>query len=310
MSGKLTIIGLGEILWDIFEDVPGRNEADGRSARVLGGAPCNFAYHVNGLGHTGVPLSRAGEDRLGDDIIRAVQDLGMDPRYIQRDPERPTGAVLVGLDQSGTPDFTIVQDVAWDYMEPDDRWLALAARSDAVCFGTLAQRCAASRRTIQQVLDSASSALTICDINFRQRFYSREVVTESLAAADVLKLNGEELDMLAQVLAPARPRPADAFIRGLMADYELRMVCVTLGADGCRLVTPEETVARPVPPTDVMDTVGSGDAFTAALAVKFLDGAGLGAVAEAANLMGAFVAAHRGATPILTDEVLERFRAL
>ncbi len=299
MAEPYTIIGLGEILWDLFED-----------GKELGGAPCNCAFHATGLGHRGVPLSRAGEDRLGDEILGAVADLGMPTDYVQRDPEHPTGTVIVKLDETGTPDFTIVEDVAWDYMEADEAWLALAGGSHAVCFGTLGQRSPQSRRTIQRVLAEAGDALRVCDINFRQHFYCHEVVTESLAAATVLKLNEREVRQLRELLRPGCRDGDDAFMRGLMADCGLDLACITLGPQGCRLLTVDEAVSRPVPPTQVVDTVGSGDAFTAGLVVKHLDGGSLEAVADAANLLGAHVAGCRGATPRLTGEVLDKFHAL
>ncbi len=299
MTEPYTLIGLGEVLWDLFE-----------SGKVLGGATANFACHAAGLGQRGVLLSRVGEDRLGDEIIGALDDLGVPTRWIQRDTVHPTSTVPVEVAADGTPAFTIVEDVAWDRLEADGAWLEMAGQADAVCFGTLAQRCPASRRAIRQVLDAAEGALKICDINFRQQFYSHEVVTESLAAADVLKLNDEEVGLLRHVLQPAGGPDETDFLRGLMVDYALRLVCVTLGAAGCRLITPEDVIARPVPATEVVDTVGSGDAFAAGLVVKLLEGGSPAAVAEAANLLGAYVAGHRGATPALSDEVLDRFRAL
>jgi len=298
---RFTIVGVGEALWDVFE-----------GGKVLGGAPTNFAYHVCGLGHEGIPLSRVGQDRLGNELLGAICQLGMPTRYIQRDPGHPTSTVIVKLAADGTPDFTIVEDVAWDFLEPDERWLELARGADAVCFGTLAQRSATSRRTIQQLLAAAESALKVCDINFRQRYYSREVVTESLATAHVLKLNESELDELRRVLGyrSAARDAGDEFARHLMAEYGLEMVCITLGGAGCRLVAPGEAVSRPVPATRVVDTVGSGDAFTAGLVVKRLEGRSLASVAEAANLLGAYVAGFRGATPPLDEEVRRRFEAI
>ena len=287
-----TIIGLGEILWDMLPD-----------GKTLGGAPCNFAYDVHALGHQGIPLSRIGEDRLGDEIISSVGDLGMDAAQLQRDSEHPTGTVQVELDETGTPDFTIVEEVAWDYMEPDERWLDLARRADAICFGTLAQRANRSRRTIQEVLRATEGALVVYDVNIRQDFYSREVFTESLAFADILKLNDQEIPVLQSALRPDGDGAEDVFLRRLIMDYGLKMVCVTLGAQGCRLVTRERTVEKPVPPTKVGDTVGSGDPFTAGMVVKYLQGASPEAVAEAANLVGAYVAGRRGATPDLGDDL-------
>ena len=136
MGERHTLIGLGEVLWDLFD-----------SGKVLGGAPTNFAYHAAGLGHRGIPLSSAGEDRLGDEIVGALEDLGVPTEFVQRDPEHPTGTAIVEVDQAGAPIFTIVEDVAWDYLGPDESWLEVAAGADAVCFGTLAQRSPRSRRT-------------------------------------------------------------------------------------------------------------------------------------------------------------------
>jgi fructokinase len=227
----------------------------------------------------------------------------MEPDHLQRDSEHPTGTVQVELDEEGTPEFTIVQGVAWDYMESDERWTALAGQADAICFGTLAQRSPQSRRAIHEVLRAADGALVVCDVNIRQDFYSREVLTESLAFADILKLNEGEVSVLQSELIPAHGGGEDAFLRRVMADYGIRMACVTLGPRGCRVLTRQDCVEKPVPPTDVVDTVGSGDAFTAGMVVKYLEGADANAVAEAANLMGAYVAGCRGATPEL-DEAL------
>jgi len=294
---KFRIIGLGEVLWDVFED-----------GKALGGAPCNFAYHVNGLGHEGLVFSRVGRDALGDEILAHLGRLGMSTDYLQRDPIHPTGTVNVRLDERGNPGFTIVEGVAYDFMEPEASWLEAARTSDALCFGTLAQRNDRSRKTIQHILEAAADAVVIYDVNLRQHFYSARIIRESLARADVLKLNEQEvLDMRGILAAEGAP---DAFLRGLMRQYDIRLVCVTRGAGGCTLYGAEGTISRPVPPTEVVDTVGSGDAFTAGLAIKFLEKRPLNAIAEAANLLGAYVAGCRGATPALPQELVDRFNRL
>jgi fructokinase len=294
-----TIIGLGEVLWDVFDD-----------GKVLGGAPCNMAYHVCALGHRGVPLSRVGRDALGDDLLASLRSLGLPTELIQRDPAHPTGTVLVKVDAAGAPDFTIVQDVAWDYMEAGGDWLRAAGAAHAVCFGTLAQRSPVSRAAVRRVLDAAAAAgaLIVCDVNFRQSYYSREVVEDSLARSAVVKLNQDEVAALRGLLGG--PQDEGAFARALMAGCGARLVCVTRGAGGCTLYGPGESVSAPVPATRVVDTVGSGDAFTAALVIKYLDGRPLETLARAANLMGAFVAGRRGATPQIPPQVAERFAAL
>jgi len=273
--------------------------------KVLGGAPCNFAYHVNSVGHEGLVFSRVGQDAPGDEILEQLIRLGMSSDYVQRDPDYPTGTVNVRLDENGNADFTIVANVAYDFMEPQDSWLQVAARSDALCFGSLAQRNARSRETIQRILAEARHATIVFDVNLRQRFYSRQIITQSLSRATLLKLNEDEVLQLRGILGGAGSPPD--FLRGIMRDYEVALSCVTRGARGCTLYTADEVVSRPVPPTNVVDTVGSGDAFTAGLVVKFLEGRPPQAIAKAANLLGAYVASCRGATPHLPQQIKDRF---
>lgn len=299
MEQEGIIVGVGELLWDMLPD-----------GKALGGAPANFAYQVCALGKQGVPLSRVGEDRLGDEIVSNLEDIGVMAGYLQRDSEHATGTVDVQIDAAGVPDFHIVEDVAWDYLEPDDRWEGLVEMAEAICFGTLAQRSVGGRRTIQQLLGAAPRVLKVYDVNIRQSYYSREVISASLAAADIVKLNEAEVGVLMGELRPQGAGAEASFLRRLMSDFEIDMVCVTLGAQGCRIMTRDCLVERPVPAVEVVDTVGSGDAFTAALVVKYLAGAGVEAIAEAANLLGSYVASRRGATPVLDDDVRERFEAI
>jgi len=292
-----TIIGLGEVLWDVFED-----------GKVLGGAPCNFAYYVNALGHVGLPLSRVGDDELGREILDSLSALGLRTDCVQRDGDHATGRVFVKVDENGVPDFTIIEDVAWDYMAPEEAWVEAAAGADAICFGSLAQRGERSRETVRRVLEAAGDAMVIFDVNFRQHFFTRAVVRDSLARATVLKLNEEEVAQLRQLLGG--PGGEKEFLRGLMGQYGLSLACVTRGEKGCTLYAEDQEASLPVPPTEVCDTVGSGDAFTAAMAIKYLEGSGLESIAAAANLMGAYVAGRRGATPSVPQGIVDRFNAL
>ena len=291
------MLGLGEALWDVFHD-----------RKVLGGAPCNFAYHVKALGHEGVPLSRVGRDKRGHELLGALRALGLRTDLIQSDAVHATGEVLVTLDGQGVPDFTVVEDVAWDYMEPEAAWIAAARQADAVCFGTLAQRSPGSRLAIARVLDAAEQSVLIYDVNFRQQFYSRQIVRESLARTTVLKLNELEVDQMRELLG--RSDGEAEFLRGIMDEFDVALTCVTLGPKGCTLYSREHTVSRGAPAVSVADTVGSGDAFAAALAVKYLQGCPLESIAEGANLLGAYVAGRHGATPRLSAEVIDKFHSM
>ena len=186
---KYTVVGLGELLWDLLP-----------SGRQLGGAPANFAYHAAALGDHGFVASRVGEDDLGREAAGRLQALGLSTKYVQVDPGHPTGTVDVKLDEAGQPDFTITTGVAWDHVAWTPELEALASRADAVCFGTLAQRSAPSRKTIRRFLGSMKpEAACVFDINLRQHFYSAETLSESLEVSTVAKLNDDELGRVLKV---------------------------------------------------------------------------------------------------------------
>lgn len=281
------IVGLGELLWDIF-----------LQGKYLGGAPANFAYHISALGHKGIVASRIGKDRLGKEIIDAVATLGLTREYIQIDSNHPTGTVDVKVDSNGHPKYTITQNVAWNFLEFDEKWNILAEKADAVCFGSLAQRSSESRKTIIEFLrHTGKEAVRIFDINLRQNFYSIEIIAESLKISSILKLNDEELPILIDLLGYQKKESEEELCRLLIEKYGLDLVCLTKGRNGSLLVNERETVKHPGRKVTVIDTVGAGDAFTAALAIQYLKGSSLERISEAANRLGSWVASQAGATP-------------
>ena len=284
-----TILGLGEVLWDIF----------GKEKR-LGGAPANFAYHVNALGDKGVVLSRVGRDPSGDQIITELKAKGVDTRYIQRDGKHPTGTVKVKVGPDGQPNFTIAENVAYDYCQRTRCWSQLAAQADAICFGSLAQRSPDSRKTIGSILRAAKKALIVYDINLRQNYYSPCLIERSLLASHILKLNEEEVNVL-QGMFPNGDRKLVDWARRLIQMFRLKLVCVTFGAKGAILVGPRGLARHRGFKVKVVDCVGSGDAFTAALVHHYLRKRPLIPTIEFANRIGANVAAQRGAMPAHPD---------
>ena len=299
---SFTVVGLGEVLWDLL---PG--------GRQLGGAPANLAYHAAALGNRGIVAGRVGVDPPGDEVCTCLTGLGLTTRYIQRDPDRPTGTVRVQLGAGGQPDFAIAEDVAWDTLDWTSEWAALAADADAICFGSLAQRSAASRETIYRFLRAARpDAVRLFDVNLRHgggesppAFYSPDVLDISLRRATLVKLNDDELPHVARLLGLEVTDDEDdeTTARRLLDVYELALVCVTRGARGSLLVTEEKAVAHPGYPVQVADTVGAGDAFAAAVVHHWLRGASLEAIGDAANRLGAYVATQAGATPPLPPDV-------
>ena len=285
MNNRPVIVGIGEILWDMLP-----------SGRQLGGAVTNFAYHAQSLGGEGIVASCIGEDALGREIVSRLDGLGMSTRFLAVDPAHPTGTVDVTLDAKGSPTFIIREDTAWDFIPESNALYELAGRADVVCFGSLAQRSPVSRATIQRFIAATRpDCLRIFDINLRQAYYSAEVIRESLALANVLKLNDAELPVLRDML----DLPADELdaMRQIVRQFNLRVIALTRGAAGSRLYTPTEIDEHPGHPTTVVDSVGAGDSFTAALAMGLRNGDPLAAINDRANRLAAYVCSCAGATP-------------
>jgi fructokinase len=286
MSAKYTIVGLGELLWDVF---PNRKE--------LGGAPANFAYMTSLLGDEGVVASRVGRDRLGNAAARRLAKLGLSQEWLQLDTKSSTGTVKVQVFEDGQPKFQIAENVAWDNFEWTSQWQALAARAAAVCFGSLAQRAERSRDTIRLFLQNLRpNAVKVFDVNLRQSFFSEDILRESAKNADIMKVNQDELPQVAQLLG-YKTNAKEAAGPWLLRTCGLKLVCVTEGPSGSSLVAADGVHRHPGFPTEVADTVGAGDAFTAALIHHYLRGATLDEMNVAANRMGSWVASQVGATP-------------
>ena len=330
MNRTLNVVAIGEVLWDIIPPSPFREGADG--GVHLGGAPFNFATHCHHLGAHSEIVSRVGRDELGDEILTRARELGVDASLLQRDDEHPTGQVHVTLHADGQPEFDICTEVAYDYLAADPVAVARVHAADVVCFGTLAQRHPVARRSIAALLEASSlrqnfteprlrraqsscqgapgtaHALIVCDINLRPPHYSVEVVRSSLSRCHLLKLNDDELRTVRGMLG-WDDLEEDEFLLHLLEAYSLELVCVTLGTRGCILRTRQERVISPGYVCQVVDTVGSGDGFAAALVMKYLAGWPLVEVADFANLVGAYIATQPGATPPITPDVLAAFSA-
>lgn len=293
------IVGLGELLWDLFPE-----------GKQLGGAPANFAYMTSLLGDTGVVASRVGEDPLGREATQRLQRLGLQTSLLQSDAAHPTGTVKVEVDPRGQPTFEIAEGVAWDHFAWTPEWKVLAQKADAVCFGTLAQRSAASRDTIQAFLSTIRpSATRIFDVNLRQHFYSAQTVAESAKLADMIKVNHEELPIVAKLLDLPFIYDDLRAAQWLREKFGTKLVCMTRGAHGSLLVGAGEISDHPGYRVHVADTVGAGDAYTAALVYHYLRGASVPTMNEAANRMGSWVASQTGATPPADEFHLEKVRS-
>ena len=297
MNHRKTIVGLGEMLWDML---PGGER--------LGGAPANFAVMASRLGDRGVVASRLGKDDLGRRALDALAQLPVDASFLQSDGEYPTGTVSVTLAQ-GEPEYTIHEPVAWDRLTFTDEWRGLAQQADAVCFGTLAQRENASRETIQEFVSATrADCVRVFDVNLRESFFSVDVILQSLTKATVVKLNETEVPRVLSLIDLGTATNEENSLREaasrLLDRFPLQLVCVTLGSHGSLLVSRSGHHRHPGVPSVLKDAIGAGDAFTAAMTHYYLEGAPLPVLNEAGNRWGSWVASQAGAMPPLPAETL------
>lgn len=303
MRSDRPIVAIGELLWDMLLTGP-----------RPGGAPFNFAFHCHQLGHRAIMVSRVGEDELGHKLRQKVLRLRLSDEFIQADSVHPTGTVSVEVDQAGQPKYTIARPVAWDYLEWNDSLAALAKEATAVCFGTLAQRTMQNRDLVSAfVANTREDCLAICDINFRRPSLTDKIIEDSLRMCDWLKANEEEAKYIAELIPATLGSPhshsgSDRILSRLVGAISgNRALCaMSLGASGCIVGTSEATVKLPGIPVQVADTVGAGDAFTAALLTQHLEGKPLDQAARFANAYAAVVASKRSGTPSVTREEVER----
>jgi fructokinase len=283
------VVGLGELIWDMLPE-----------GRRLGGAPSNFAYVSRLLGAEAAVASRVGRDALGSEAIERLGRAGLSTRFIQLDEEHPTGTVGVRVGEGGEAHFNVNQNSAWDYLEWTREWEELAASAGAVCFGTLGQRHPAARATVLSFLEATpAGALRLFDVNLRHSFFTPEMLARTLSHATVVKLNEEELETAAAMLNLSVPGASGAreTAGALLSRFGLKLVAVTRGSRGSLLVSEDEADEHAGFQARVVDTIGCGDAFAAALAHCLRRGAPLALSNEIANRVGAWVATQPGATP-------------
>jgi fructokinase len=280
------------VLWDLLP-----------SGKQLGGAPANFAYHAHALGADALVVSCVGSDALGSEMLARLRQHGLRTDGIAIHSSAPTGTVGVSLAADGTPSYTIYEHVAWDLMTPSQETLEAASRANAVCFGTLAQRSAVTREAIRAILSATPpGALRIFDINLRHHFWSRKVIETSLLQSNVLKLNADELAVVTDLFELSGDEQSR--LHELAERFELKAVALTKGAEGSSLLVGNELAEHPGSHLAVVDTVGAGDSYTAALALGLLSGHEPARILQTAHRVADFVCTQSGAMPIMPDDLL------
>ena len=279
---KQLIVGLGEILWDCLPE-----------GKKLGGAPANFAFHARLFGADSVAISAIGNDELGDEILRELNQEGL--MYLLPRVEQETGTVQVTLDSEGIPTYEIKTGVAWDNIPFTAEIKQLAEKCDCVCYGSLAQRSDVSRNTIKEFLKhTPENCLKIFDINLRQQFYSKELIHDNLLACNVLKINDEELEIVAEMFG-LLGHSIEEKCQSLLEQYHLDMVILTCGVNGSYVFAPNKKSFLETPKVEVADTVGAGDSFTGAFAASLLAGKSIEEAHQLAVKVSAFICTQKGA---------------
>ena len=284
------IVGMGEALWDCLPE-----------GKKIGGAPANFAYHASQFGFDSRVVSAVGADADGDEILDVFARKGLRTQ-IERVPY-PTGTVQVTLDAVGVPCYEIEEGVAWDNIPFNKNIEAVARKTRAVCWGSLAQRNVVSRETIYKFLDATpADCMKIFDINLRQDFYTKDVICESMKRCNVLKINDEELVLIGRMFGyPGLDIENKCWL--ILGKYDLDMLVLTCGVNGSYVFTPGEMSFQPTPKVEVADTVGAGDSFTGTFCASILAGMTVAEAHERAVRVSAYVCTQNGAMPVLPEEV-------
>ena len=280
-----SIIGLGEILWDIF---PGQK-------KVLGGAPANFAWHASQLEFDGCIVSAVGNDELGEELLDILAKKKLN--FLIEKVNYPTGTVQVALDSNGVPQYEICENVAWDNIPFTKQSEEFAKNCKAFYFGTLAQRSEVSRATTHRFLETVpKNAYRIFDINLRQHFYSKEIIHSSLQCCNMLKINEEETVEIARIFELIGMNELEVCSH-LLKTYNLEIVMETKGAVGSYIFANGETSYLETPKVQVVSTVGAGDSFTGSFVAALLLGKSLREAHQKAVEVSAYICTQHGGMP-------------
>jgi fructokinase len=290
------IAAFGELLWDVLP-----------SGKVLGGAPANFIFRVNSFGDHGTLLSKVGNDRAGKEIREALRNLGVSDENIQTDYEFPTGAVKVKVDELGNADYNILTDVAYDHIEINTEIMEEFSQSDCVCFGTLVQRYGISKNTLRELVHEAPDVVKFLDINLRKKCYTATSIEDSLRMANILKTNNDEL-LITKYLLNLQQSTLKDLAAETIEKYKLDIILCTLGEYGAFCLTKENGFFYdPGYQINLVDTVGSGDAFSAGFIHYYMNGRPIEEALQFGNAAGAKVATTTGATTLVTKEEILAF---
>ncbi|MCX7798493.1 MAG: carbohydrate kinase [Melioribacter sp.] len=291
----LKVTAIGEILYDVYPD-----------KKRLGGAPFNFIYHVWKILGKANFISCIGNDENGKEILEHLKSIGFDTKLIIIDEKHPTGTVKVYIDENKIPHFQISSECCYDFLTLNrDAINVIEKETDILYFGTLSQRSKISRKTIQSLFKK--NIKYFCDLNLRHNFFTEEMIKEALAVSNVIKINYEELQKIKSLLN--LKTSDEESIEKISCDYDIDLLCVTLGQDGAILYNRNEFSKYKTTHNNVVDTVGAGDAFSAIICLGYLAGIELNTLNKISNDFASDICMIEGAIPD-NDNFYNKYRKI
>ena len=295
MTSKDYVLCVGEIVWDSLPE-----------GLFLGGSPLNVAFHLRKLNIPTLITSRVGDDILGTEVKRRLQQNGISTELIQTDPKWPTGLTIVNIDCSDQPTYVSNEPAAWDRIEQTEALMEAACKARMIVFGSPGMRAVDSRRTIQNLIELGENC--VFDINLRPPRDSKNIVSNALQEANILKINDQEMLQLAQWFSlPDSPKE---FAAAIAHQFNIQTICITQGPKGNALWQDGSWQEQNGYTVEVEDTVGCGDAFLAGLLASQLSGLETNEALQLANVMGALVASKKGALPELGIDSLKTLQQI
>lgn len=291
------VIAIGELLWDLLPN-----------GKKPGGAPANVLYHLHQLGYQTDLVSSVGDDALGTELLDYIKAHKLNTKFIHKSALHPTGTVKVDL-KNGTPSYTITESVAWDFIPSTTRIIKQIATADALIFGSLAQRCHKSKKTIKELLAAKKKdCIALFDVNIRKPFIQKNVVIESLHYANILKLNDDELPALCTYVGIPFENDVSSCTQ-ILYKFDLELVALTKGSKGSVLIGKHATYKQAATTVKICDTVGAGDAFSAAIIDGMIRKDSLQNMIKKAHFLASWVTKQSGAMPSYSSLITNAYNA-
>lgn len=257
------ILVFGEILYDIYDDVA-----------VIGGAPFNYSVQLSRLISKNDNLkfiTALGKDDFSKDAFKFIENENIDSSLMQVIDNYETGKATVFMNENKIPDYIIHENVAWDNIEfNSDIEKALKEKYDLFYFNILSCRSEKSYNTLKNIFKNIDSKYKVCDVTFRKNYYTKEKIKEALEFINILKINDDELAIIKSLFYPNLQNDNEILLKKLNKDFNIDYIFLTLGKSGASSFYNSQYIFKPSNKIKVVDTVGAGDSFCAALSYAIL----------------------------------------